>query len=315
MGIEFAFRQNVQLVRLTGPLTPEEDAAVRLKLDQKISAGRSLVLFHLAEYPVTETTPRSRLMGIISFCLERGVTVGISGAEPSRWPLLRFDGRRQARLYQSETEALSALASPDTQETALTQNGKEAPDQGESEFRRRQIDELLRTYESYQQGNNLDPFGLEMLAATYARDRNREALNELDKALRQLPAKRALVQKLTTEAERLAEELFEFTFHRKLPVTAKEAEAKARDIEIERDSLSGEKEELTKEIASLEQKLANIDRAAQDARAKLDTKIQAAELELKNAADETARLRDSLSVQTENEQRLLLEIKAKLGHT
>jgi hypothetical protein len=284
----------VQLVAFPGPITTEEEAAVRLKLDQKISAGRKQVLFHLSGFPVADQPARLRFMSLVSYCLERGVTVGVCGAEQSRWPLLRLDGKRQPQLFVTEGEALATLtAAP---ETAPIHSPGEAPqDDTEKQIHLRSIEALLNKYESFQNTGELDPFGLERVEVLYRKDRSRESLIELDKAIRDLPRRRQHLQKLITETERLAEETLEFTFHRKLPVTPAEIEARAKSAEQERDSMSREREQLTADIAFLEKKIETIQKAAREVQTKLELKLRQANENLARETEATARLRDQMT--------------------
>lgn len=54
MSISLAFRNQLQFVRYEGRIVAEEEAAVRLKLDQKINQNRNLLLFDIIAFDMSD---------------------------------------------------------------------------------------------------------------------------------------------------------------------------------------------------------------------------------------------------------------------
>ena len=52
MGISFSFKNDAQYVKLDGTLSALEEAAVRLKLDQKINQGRSKIVIDISSFEI-----------------------------------------------------------------------------------------------------------------------------------------------------------------------------------------------------------------------------------------------------------------------
>ena len=72
MGAAFRFKNNIQYIVMPANVNPEESAAIRLKLDQKISQHRNHFLFDLAELDLTDKASLlSVLLVLLWFVLVR----------------------------------------------------------------------------------------------------------------------------------------------------------------------------------------------------------------------------------------------------
>jgi len=292
MSISFAFRHGVQIVQFPGPLSPEEAAAVRLKIDQKISSGRQLILFYLFGFPLSDTQSRSRLLDLIQYCLQRGVQLSVAGADPIQWPLLHVPGQRQAKLYSTEAEALAIMSNPEEPNVAAAVVG--VTRDLDKEMRLRSIEEVIRKYMVYQNPNEWDPFSLEKMETLFRRTRAREALVELDKAIRDIPKRLETIHQLQADAQRLSQETLELSLRRKEPMTENEVKERRAELQQAIDALRAEQIKVSADIEVFEAQLSEGERKIHSLRSECDSKRAALHEQLLREKSETEKLKQQI---------------------
>jgi hypothetical protein len=244
MGISFSFKNNVQYVKIDGPLSQVEEAAVRLKLDQKINQGRNKILIDITSFATTDKDSVKALHSVLNFAIHRGTAVALFGIKQTLWLPVAEGFPTKLTLFETEGEAVSWSATVEVKPLAVA--GKK-PDP-EAEIKEKKLKELLGKYEIYQAKNDYDPYLLKKLELEYAKAPQRESLFALRRAYKHLSTLKESMDQVDAHCRKLADQLLEATIIRKIPLTPAELSLKAKSIQDAKAAVELEVREIKSQI-------------------------------------------------------------------
>lgn len=246
MGISFAFRNEFQYVKLEGTLSAPEEAAVRLKLDQKINQGRLKILIDVTRFAIDHSDSVKGLHSVLRYAFQRGTTVGLFGLKQTLWLKLAEGFSSKLNLFELESEAVKWL-----ENVVLPSKNTPAPPKKpdpDEEIKQRRLQELLAKYAIYQAQNDYDPFLLRKLQDEYLQTPAREPLFALRRAYKQIFILKESLNSLEDNCRRLANLLYESMRIRKIPLSPPELTVKRKSIQDTRAAVQMELDEIKQEV-------------------------------------------------------------------
>ncbi len=216
MAITLKVDDDLQTVVFSGPLDSTEAQALRLKLDQKITQGRTKLLLDIALLEMKPDTIET-ILSFVDYAMQMKVFVAISGLTPKTWSLVNSTtGRRLHKFYTSE-EAINYLNKADSNYSSADTNPalKNLPPE---------TLELLELYEAKRQQKSFDPFRLRQIKEIYKTSPNKTHIKQLENAVTECTKSRA--ENIATDKElvSLSQEMLRLTDLRRSPIHYDEIE-------------------------------------------------------------------------------------------
>jgi len=241
MSISFAFRNNVQIVKIEGPLNTVEEAAVRLKVDQKISQGRHCILLDVSALAIDDPVTVASLHSLVKYLFAREIFIAIGGIKSSDWKKIVVTDGRDPQKFETEAEAAAWFAQC-LEGTAPPEAALRKAEDTEKEFQKKKAAELVAQYDVYQKANDYDPHMLGKYLAEYEQAPFRKGLVALVRASEELDEKNESNKELEKTCRSQAEALQSALSLRKLPVSAQE-------LDVLKKTLAQSRSIVEKEIA------------------------------------------------------------------
>lgn len=294
MQISFSFKEEIQIVRIGGQISPQEDAAIRLKLDEKISRGRKNLLFDLSQFNLQDQMSLDRVLNLLTQCLQSQLNVAVVGIDKERWPKLVLSRDPQPQLFITDVEAKEwfkalPLEQPDDKE----KEEKKQPDP-EEELKLQAVKELIKKYEIYQTPVDLDPFGLGNLKEIYIKNPNRESIQQLQKAYIKLEEKHQNVSELERKCKEMADKLKQMSLFRKKPLHTNELEAKKQALAKRGETLENEFQSFQQKIDLYNKQSKEFEQVGKEQEAQAKRKIENLEKKRAELEDECRKLTQEL---------------------
>jgi len=249
MGISFAFRDNVQVIELEGTLSAVEEAAIRMKLDQKINQGRTNFLVNIANFLILDPHSVTNLQGIIRFCVARDSNICVVGLKKANWKFILIPNGPDFAKFETESESkpwFEALAKK-TSAAAVPAAPKEEKDLVD-ELKAKAIAKLLEKYEVYFSERDYDPHMIEKIWKDYSQLPSKELMHALHKAQLDIKKNSDDVLMLDQMCNVLASKLGTSMLFRKAPISALEITNKKKSIEDSKVAIQKEIAEVKSSI-------------------------------------------------------------------
>jgi hypothetical protein len=308
MPISLSFRNPVQVIIFSGGLSLAEDAALRLKLSEKINQGRLAILFQIEKFDIDDEGSRRRLLGLAAYCLESKVRLAFSGPVQSKWPLLVTAEKKKPEIFVSEAEAFAWFES---QSQEAGDAPKSPTDNAEEQIKQAEIQDLLKRYEPFQNLNEFDPFHLEKLLQIYRKAPNRETIVELERAMRDLRKHHDRTAALKAEIEPAAKELLELTTYRKMPISPSEIAHRQAELKATQKDLLQEAQNLTLSLRDLGEQTKAFDLKCANLQYEKDQELIAWQKKVSEQELRNIRLKEMLLAAAASEQKLLDSLLAQ----
>ncbi|MDZ4660959.1 MAG: hypothetical protein SGJ18_04995 [Pseudomonadota bacterium] len=222
MAINLKVEDDMQIVVFSGPLAEFEAQALRLKLDQKITQGRTKLLLNIALLDMKPEAINS-ILSFVDYAEQLKVSVAIAGLTPETWNLVNStSGRRIHKFYTSE-EAISHLTKTNSSYSVAHSNPALKNLSTEAL-------ELLEQYEAKRQKKNYDPFRLNRLRETYKTSPNKSHIKQLENAVAECAKSRSENGALEKDLTQLSQEMLRLTELRRSPVHYDEIELHTKNL-------------------------------------------------------------------------------------
>jgi hypothetical protein len=247
MPISFAFKNDVQYIKLDGGIATVEEAAIRLKLDQKINQGRQKILFDITSFNSGDKNSVEALQSVVKFALYRGVTVGLFGLKQSSWVIIAENFPVPMKIFEIESEAIKWIGTIEIKPSQANGQQEKKLDP-EAEYKQRKLKELLTKYELYQVQNDYDPFLLRKLEEEYRLTLVREPLFALRRAYKHVFTLKDAIAQIDAHCRQLADQLLTAIKIRKIPLSPAELVTKEKAIQDVRASVEAEVNEVKGQI-------------------------------------------------------------------
>lgn len=248
MGISLSFKNDAQYVKIDGALSAPEEAAVRLKLDQKINQGRTKILIDVSSFKVDDKESIKALQTVLKFVLQRGTTLSLFGLKNTLWIKIAEGFPGKVQMHETEAEAIKWIETNAKKPEAPIGEVKK-PDP-EDEIKQKLLAELLSKYEIYQAQNDYDPYLLKKLEQDYTQTPQREALFALRRAYKHVFTLKDGLNELEQRCRDLANQLLESMTIRKIPLSPPELAAKRKAIQDTRAAVQADLDEVKKDVDS-----------------------------------------------------------------
>jgi hypothetical protein len=246
VGISLSFKNDAQYVKLDGALSTVEEAAVRLKLDQKINQGRSKILIDISSFAIDDKESVKALHTVLRFTLQRGTTLSLFGLKNTLWIKIAENFPGKVQMHETEAEALKWIeANAKKPEAPVGEIKKPDP---EDEIKQKLLAEVLAKYEIYQAQNDYDPYLLKKLERDYAQAPQREAIFALRRAYKHVFTLKEGLSALEDRCREIADQLLESMKIRKIPLSPAELSAKRKSIQDMRAAVQADLDEVKAEV-------------------------------------------------------------------
>src|SRR5690349_7815586 len=105
MSIALEFRDNIQFVILEGTFSKVEENALRLKLDQKYSQGRTLFCIKLDTFNFDDAESLAAVQHLLEYLVSLGAWIGIAGLNNKQMGTLQQLYKPRCRGFSTEQVA------------------------------------------------------------------------------------------------------------------------------------------------------------------------------------------------------------------
>ena len=244
MPIGLAFRQNIQIVKISGALNASEASAIRLKLDQKLSQNRQLFAFDLEGFTFDEQGSLSNLISLLGFLQAREARCALYGVKAHLWKGVPLPSGLEIHRFEVESEAAQFLNQPAGKSKAAGA-GEKSQENTEDDIKKKNLEALITKYETFQVVNDYDPLMLAKLKEEYRVQKGRKALSSLRQALNQIDEKQKKNQELEAEVSKEAIKLEQYMTQRKIPLSPQELDNKRKSVQRLQAEVEKEINELT----------------------------------------------------------------------
>ncbi|MGE3974091.1 MAG: hypothetical protein AB7F59_06145 [Bdellovibrionales bacterium] len=280
MGIQFLLKDDIQVVALDGKLTGVEEAAIRLKLDQKISQGRNYIFFSIAELDLQDTTTIKNVHLLLQYAKNRDTLCAIYGIKKNLFKHFIISPNRDIDKFETESEAREWLEKIKAERAAPKDAKKEPSQDPEKDFKAMELAQLLKSYEINFIENDYDPYRLAKLAEEYNKVPAPELIQALKKAIVDIKTHREELAKKDEELKNLSNQLHFQMSYRKAPVTASELKSKTASVSSAEGAIKQEIDQLKNEIHRLQKEAQEHKQKSQDHHQKWQSELKALENEI-----------------------------------
>lgn len=277
MSIALDFRDNIQFVALDGPFTKPEESALRLKLDQKFSQGRTLIVFKLDRFQLDHSDSMNALKELLSYFISLGAWIGISGInEKQSGGFYQLLGKK-CKAFATESDAQKWII-------AESQKPKEAKPEkaNDDEIKRVEINLLIQSYASGFVEKDADPFRISKLAQEYAARPSVDFLHAVRSLTIEKDKVEIEIQKKEAELAQTENILLEFMKIRKLPATESEIQSHMKLAETKSTETDKNLLEIQTEITKSEAKITDLKSQSEEFQNKWQKKFETLAQDLKD---------------------------------
>ena len=250
MPVAFSFRNQVQILKFSEQLSEEEFRQTVAKLEEKIKQGRLQFLFYLEHFKNHDDFSKSKVIQLIRFAFDKKLQLALCLPLKS-WPTYTIGTQALAKMFLTETEALTFLNLQDHEKRGDVES-PEALKMQETEI-------LLKKYEAFQKPDDLDPFSLKKLVKLYRTLPTLEAIENLERASRDIPQRKENIERLKLQCEQLSIQAFELSATRTLTLNPKEEVSEKKRIELEKKQLLENHIEVKARLAALQSELSSLE--------------------------------------------------------
>jgi anti-anti-sigma regulatory factor len=311
MGIQFDLKDDIQIVAIDGKLSAVEEAAIRLKLDQKIGQGRTTILFALAGLDLQDAQTLKNIQQLLVFSLNREALCAVFGIKKSNFKLLTLSGSRDIEKFETESEAKSWFEKIKAERAAPKVEQKDTGKDPELEIKAKELAALLKTYEMNFVENDYDPHRLTKLCEEYSKAPTADFMQALRKAVVDIKAKSEELSKRNESLGKISKQLhFQMSF-RKAPVTESELKSKETSISGADTAMKSEIELLQSEIKKLQASAQESKQKSADHQEKWKKELKLLENEISQTKSAGNRTIDEMKKVEIEQQAYLEKLKAK----
>ena len=246
MGVAFAFKNNVQVLKFSDIMTNDESTQVLSKLEEKIKQGRKQFLFHLEKFQNHDEVSKSKVIHLIKFCFQQKLNIALCLPQKS-WSNYSSGSLSLAKMFNTEAEALLYLDN-------LSRDPESKPLSFE-ELKAKETEELVKKYEIFHKPDDFDPYHLKKMQNVYFYTPTIEAIENLEKASLDITKRKENIQRLELQCEQMSQQMLEMSFARSKPVKESEFNFKTKNIQDKEKSLLSIKKDLEEKISSLKENL------------------------------------------------------------
>ena len=231
MSIQFSTKEDIQVVAIDGKLSTVEEAAIRLKLDQKISQGRQIILFGIPGLDLQDAATIKNMHLLLQYTKNRASICALYGVKKTFFKLFVISSTLDIEKFETELEAVAWIEKVKAEKAApKTEEKKDSSKDPEKEFKDKELQALLKTYDMNFVDNDYDPHRLTKLCEEYAKAPTKDLLQALRKTLTEIKSLRETSTKTNDEINKLSKQLHFQMSYRKAPVTASELKSKSSSI-------------------------------------------------------------------------------------
>lgn len=305
MAIALEFRENVQFVILEGNLSKVEEAALRLKLDQKFSTGRTLFVLKLDRFNFDSPESISAVGDLVGYFVALGAWIGIAGLNNKQMSLIQNLYKPQCKGFSTEPEAKKWVLEE-------SQKPKEAPKKNtEEDIKRTEINLLIESYATNFIDKDQDTFRIGKLAHEYSLNPTPEFLQAIRKMLEEKDRLEMEIQKRDAELDQLERVLMDFMRFRKLPASEAEIQSHMKLAEAKSSETDNTLREINDQIAKFNERLENAKKQSETHHANWKKRLEEGERDLKTLKSQNERAETEMK-RREKEETAEIE---KLRHT
>jgi len=105
MAIQIHIRENIPIIEIDGKFSSAEEAALRLRLDEKIKAGAPCFVFDISRFELLDPTSHNQIKIILSYFRAREVILAIFGIKQTMFSKLVMENPPDIAKFETETEA------------------------------------------------------------------------------------------------------------------------------------------------------------------------------------------------------------------
>lgn len=281
MAIKINLRNDIQIVEIEGKMTSEEEAALRIRLDEKIRDGRTSFLFDVSRFDLSDPTSQNQIRIILKYLLTREVFLAAFGLKHNLFSKLVIDPPPDVPKFETETEGQNFI----TQAIKAKTDGKapkEKKEKTEEELRTEAIQEKLKKYELHFLEKETDPYLIGKLLEEFKKTPSLHLVHAVRGANKDLKKLVSDIHEKEAQLQSLATPLLNQLKYRKAPITDAELASK-------RGRLDGQFGEVQKEIKQLSTDIEKNKKLAIEFKAKTDALYKNLQMQVKNLSDAVAR--------------------------
>jgi hypothetical protein len=284
VAIALEFRDNIQFVILEGNLSKVEEAALRLKLDQKFSQGRTLLIIKLDRFNFDSPESITVIGEMIGYFVSLGAWIGISGLNNKQMSQIQGLYKPQCKGFSTEQEAKKWIAEE-------SQKPKDnAPKKiTEDDIKRTEINLLIQSYATSFIDKDQDTFRIAKLAHEYSAVPSADFLQAIRNMLVEKDRLEIEIQKREAELDQIEKVLLDFMKFRKLPATEAEILSHMKLSEAKSTETDSTLRDINDQITKLNDRLQNAKKQSETHHENWKKRLEEGERDLKTLKSQNER--------------------------
>jgi len=305
MAIAIEFKDNIQLVRIEGKITKPEEAALRLKLDQKFSQGRALFILKLEKFEFSDADSLTAILDLIKYLGSLGAWMGLAGLNAKQSGMFQAQYSGRCKSFATEQEAKKWII----EESQKPKEASKGHNVSEDEIKRTEINNLIQSYANSFVEKDPDPFRISKLGFEYLATPSADFFHAIRQLLLEKQKIETEIQKYEGELGQLEKELLDLMIFRKLPTTEAEIQSHTKLAETKVAENDKVLQELNTQINSKHERMAAIKKEIDDHHARWKTKIETLETDLKNLKSKHENISQEFAKREKQETEMLEKLR------
>ncbi len=304
MGIALDFRENIQFLSVEGNLSKADEAALRLKLDQKYSQGRTLFIFKLDLFAFDDSESMAALLNLMSYLISIGAWLGLAGLNDKNLKILQVNFKARCKGFSTEPEAKKWILEESQKPKEVDQKQK-----NEDEIKRAEINSLIHTYSAHFDERDPDPYRITKLGPEYLTHPTVDILHAVRSLLAEKEKLELDVQKKEAELDQTSKILMEYMAVRRLPATESELQSHSKLSGAKSSETDKSLAEILTAITKHELRLVDLKKQSEEYHAEWVTKLRMIENESKDLKNKHEKAITEMNKREQEEIAVLQKLK------